>query len=106
MNIQPSNTTAALAGAWTALGLVPLHGWVYQPGVASTLAWLAVFTVFLFLPFIFLVMGRQRHQFSRTWIGDPAERAEYFKIVRRVLCWLGAAAITGAVIYGVMRMLA
>lgn len=103
MDIKPSNKTAALAGVWTSLGLVPLHGWVYQAGLVSTMAWLAVFTVFLFLPFIYLVMGRKRHKFSQNWIGNPEERAEYMVIVKRVGAWLGAAAVTGGVIYAAMR---
>ena len=106
MDVKPSNKTAAIAGVWTSLGLVPLHGWVYQAGVVSTLAWLAVFTVFLFVPFIYLVIGRHRHKFSRTWIGNPEERAEYFKIVRRIVTWLGAAALTGGLIYVGMGALA
>lgn len=106
MNIKPSITTAAAAGVWTSFGLVPLHGWVYQAGVLSTVAWLAVFTVFLFLPFIFLVVGRNRHKFSQNWIGNPHERAEYMLIVKRVGAWLGAAAVTGAMIYAGMTILA
>ncbi|MES2901167.1 MAG: hypothetical protein V4723_15665 [Pseudomonadota bacterium] len=106
MDIKPSNKTAAIAGMWSAIGLVPLNGWVYTAGTATTLAWLAVFTVFLFVPFIYLVLGKNRHKFSRTWIGDPAERAEYFLIVKRILSWLGAAALTAAIVLGVMKLAA
>ena len=95
-----SRTSAALAGAWAVLGLIPFEFWMddHSPDsvVAHNVLWLAALAVFLFVPFYFFVIGRSP-TFSRTWFLDGEERKAYGAIVRRVLVWFLSAGVCGSI---------
>ncbi len=59
--------------------------------------WLLALTAFFFLPVYFMVLGHGVKPFRRNWISDPAERARYGVIAKRMLIWfITAAAIVAA----------
>ena len=81
MRLTASNTTAALAGAWSALGFGLFEAWMEHrsPSSASAanLLWFAALAVFLFLPGYLFIIGRDNAPFGRTWFLDTEERARY-----------------------------
>jgi hypothetical protein len=106
VRIQATQTTAAIAGLWSALGLVPMDAWLtpHQSslGLWSDVLFLGAVTVFLFIPFYFLVIGRES-RFRRTWILEPDERARYWEFGKRAFVWLVSTAacgtLWGAILY-------
>ena len=92
--------TAALAGAWAALGLALLDVWIDKNAALASstrdVLWLLMLALFVALPFYFMVLGTGQKPFSRNWISNPEERARYGVIAARVLVWLIAAAAVGA----------
>jgi hypothetical protein len=99
---EATNRTAAIAGIWSSVGLVPFDTWVEQAKTGAVLTynltWLLVAAVFFFVPIFFFVIGRNTGPFSRTWILDPSGRAEYRIVVKRMLVWFVCAGVTGAVV--------
>jgi hypothetical protein len=95
MNSKPTNKTAAIAGIFTSLGVLPFVPWsgvaAYSPGLMT---WLIVAAVFVFLPTIYFVIGKDGRKFGRNWISDPLERARYFALVTRVIIWAATAAVS------------
>lgn len=102
MSIAPTNRTAAITGIWSSMGLVPFDAWSEHARFASVLthnlAWLSVLAVFFFLPVIYFVIGRHTGAFSRAWFLDPAERAEYLVVVKRMLAWFLGACFAGGLL--------
>lgn len=109
MAIEPSYRTAAAAGLWSAVGLVPFDLWRARAGsaspVADNLAWFVVLALFLYLPGYFLVVGTSATRFSRAWLSDPVERQRYLAVVRRVLVWLVVAGGAGLALSHLMASL-
>ena len=105
MNVQPTYGTAALAGAWTVLGLVPFEIWMETYGPSSTLAtnalWLIALAVFFFIPVYFLVFGRHE-PFQPNWFMNNEERTRYVVIAKRMLIWFASAGVAGAAWSGIM----
>jgi hypothetical protein len=106
LNLQPTQKTAAVAGAWTVLGFVPFEMWMERHGPASTIAsnilWLAAFAIFLFLPVYFLVFGKHK-PFQRDWFINKEERARYGVIVKRMFIWFVSAGAFGAAWSGLLN---
>lgn len=99
MPLQASHKTAAIAGAWAVLGLIPFEALMehHRPSsvLSSNLLWLAAMAVFLFVPVYFLVIGRGNESFDRTWFLDRGERARYGVIVKRMFVWFVSAGAAG-----------
>jgi len=110
MQIEASNRTAAAAGAWTSFGLVPFEGWMTQDhidsGLAHNLLWASAAIVFFVLPAYFFVFGHGSEPFSRTWFMDPAERARYAVIGKRMFAWFISAGIVGLLWSSVLSLVA
>lgn len=106
MSIEPTNLSAAIAGIWSSLGLVPFEGWIEQAKFGSVLmynlTWLSGAAVFFFLPVLFFVIGRNTGAFGRSWIIDPKERTKYWLIVKRMLVWFGSAGLAGILVSAVV----
>lgn len=102
MNNQPSNRTAAMAGIWTALGVLPFVAWseggVFSSALAENAAWLGVAAVFIFLPAVYFVVGRDGRRFSRDWVNNPAERARYMALITRMAVWIATAGVVGGLL--------
>lgn len=109
MRIEPTNRTAAITGIWSSLGLVPFEAWIEQAKFGSVLTynltWLSGAGVFFFLPVFFFVVGRNTGAFSRAWILDPKERAEYWIVVKRMLVWFVSAGAAGVLVSAVVSNL-
>lgn len=89
-----------LAGAWAAFGLVPFDAWMSHRHLSvleNNLFWLCAIAVFLLIPFVYFVNGRETEPFRRTWFMDTEERARYWVVVKRMLFWL-----LGALIFGML----
>ena len=113
MQIVPSQRTAAYAGAWSALGAIPWDQWMsHQKGnhdvLTTNAITLVVFAVFLVVPGFLFVIGTNNGVYSRFWFLDPKQRAAYWVISKRMFCWLGGAAVFGAiwslVLWAVLRV--
>ena len=102
MNLKPTVGTAALAGVWASIGFVPFDMWMQQVQftsvLANNLAWTAFGAVFLFLPGVYLVIGRDTGPFSHLWLLDPEQRAEYRTVAKRMVVWFLSAAIAGSLV--------
>lgn len=88
------------AGAWAAFGLVPFDAWMSHQHISAlenNLFWLCAFLVFVLIPFVYFVNGREIEPFRRTWFADKDERARYWVVVKRMLFWL-----LGALIFGML----
>ncbi len=102
MQTLPTHRTAAYAGAWAAFGGVPWDQWmIHHDGsrdvLTNNLISLGVFSVFLFVPVYFFVIGRNNGVYSRFWFLDPEQRAAYWVISKRMFYWLAGAVGFGAV---------
>ena len=100
MDIEPSQKTAALAGIWCVFGGIPFDHWLDQQHMGTlenNIAGLAAAAIFLFIPVIYFVIGRNNEPFSRTWFLDPEQRARYSVIAMRGLCWFFSAAVFGVI---------
>ena len=98
MPIVPTHKTAMLAGAWCTFGFVPFETWMnhqHMSVLENNLSWLCAALVFLFVPSVYLVIGRDNEPFSRTWFMNPEERARYWVIVKRMLFWFLGASVFG-----------
>ncbi|WP_445289531.1 hypothetical protein [Variovorax atrisoli] len=100
VQIEASNKTAAAAGAWTSFGLLPFEDWLAQNHIESVLAynllWASAVMVFFILPAYFFVLGRSSEPFSRTWFINPADRARYLVIAKRLFVWFISAGVVGS----------
>jgi hypothetical protein len=101
MRIKATPVSAALAGVWSALGLVPLDNWAeHHQSVTAlqyNLAFLAGVLVFLFAPGYLFVVGADAGPFSRAWFLRKEERGRYAVVVKRMLIWFFAAGVFGVV---------
>lgn len=108
MQIEASNKTAAVAGAWTSFGLVPFEGWIAQnhidSGLAYNLLWASAAIVFFILPIYFFVFGRSSEPFGRTWFIKPADRARYVVVAKRMFVWFISAGIVGSLWSSVLSL--
>lgn len=109
MNNQPSNRSAALAGIWTGLGVLLFAAWsgegAFSSGLAENAAWLGVAAVFIFLPAVYFVVGRDGARFSRDWVNNPAERAKYMALMTRVATWIVTAGVVGGLLLAAQKNL-
>ncbi|MGQ3055391.1 MAG: hypothetical protein ACT6S0_26685 [Roseateles sp.] len=110
MQIEASNRTAAVAGAWASFGLVPFERWMTQHHIDSVLAhnllWASAATVFFILPLYFLVLGHGSEPFRRAWFIDPADSARYAVTAKRMLAWFVSAGIVGSLWSSALSLLA
>jgi len=101
MYVEATSKSAAVAGAWSAFGLIPFDAWLEHHKSISVLSYNLLFLlaalVFFFLPAYFLVIGKGNEPFSRTWFMNREERARYWVIVRRMFVWFLSAGAFGAV---------
>src|SRR5580700_11098682 len=100
MTAEATNKTASLAGAWSAFGFVPLELWMNHRALSAleqNLYWLCGFVVFLIVPTIYFVVGRNNAPTSRTWFFDPGQRAQRLIIAKRRFCWLVSAGLVGSI---------
>lgn len=99
MNIVATRKTAAVAGAWAAIGLVPFESWLERHTLSSSveqnLLWCLALAVFFVVPGYFLVLGSDTRPFDRTWFLDATERARYGLVFGRMLSWFLGAAVVG-----------
>ena len=76
--------------------------------LSTNLISLSVFVVFLLVPAFLFVTGTNTGVYSRFWFFDPKQRAAYWVISKRMFCWLGGAAVFGAiwslVLWAVLRV--
>lgn len=109
MNDEPTNRSAAVAGIWSAVGLVPCESWMDHHAPISVLTnnifWLIACAVFLAIPSYFLVIGRNTRPFSRTWFLDAKQRSEYAVVSRRMLSWFLSCAISGILLSSILSFL-
>jgi hypothetical protein len=102
MQITPTSRTAVFAGIWSSTGLTLFEAWVEQAKFGSVttynLTWLTGAALFFFLPTFFLVIGQNTGAFSRSWFLDPAKRAEYWIVVKRMIVWVVSAGMSLLVI--------
>ncbi len=102
MTIEATNRTAAMAGVWCSIGIVPFEVWSDHTKFTSILAynfvWLLAFLVFLVVPLIYFVIGRSTGPFGPTWMLDPGERARYRVCAKRMVVWFASAAGAGILI--------
>lgn len=105
MNFQPTQKTAALAGAWTVLGFIPFEMWMERHGPfsvwASNTLWLMAAAVLFFIPVYFLVFGRHE-PFQPNWFANKDERARYGVIFKRMFVWFVSAGAVGVVWSGLL----
>ena len=97
MALKASNVSAALTGAWSALGFVFFEAWMAHHRANSALPYnllaLLAGLIFLFVPGFFFVIGRNTGAFSRWWFTDPTERMHYAIVVRRMFIWFVSAGV-------------
>ena len=109
MKNQPSNRSAALAGIWTGLGVLPYAIWsgsgAFSSGLAENALWLGVAAVFIFLPAVYFVVGPDGVSFSRNWVNNPAEREKYLALLTRMAAWIATAGIVGGLLLMVQKNL-
>jgi hypothetical protein len=97
-----------LAGAWCVFGFVPFETWMsrqHMTVLANNLFWLCAALVFLIVPFVYLVLGRDTKPFSRTWFMDSEERARYWVVVQRMLFWFLGASVFGILWSAVLSLI-
>ena len=101
MPIKASEKSAALAGAWTSSGMVPLEGWLdhqhAMSSLESNLLWLFGAAVFFLIPVYIFVIGLGTGRFSLDWFLNSEERARYWVVARRMFVWFVSAGAVGAV---------
>ncbi|MBZ2207567.1 hypothetical protein [Massilia soli] len=109
MNNQPSNRSAAFAGIWTGLGVLPYAIWsgsgAFSSGLAENALWLGVAAIFIFLPAVYFVVGPDGVAFSRNWVNNPVEREKYLALLTRMAAWIATAALVGGVLLMVQKSL-
>lgn len=109
MKNQPSNRTAALAGVWTGLGVLPYAIWsgkgAFASGLAENALWLGVAAIFIFLPAVYFVVGRDGASFSRNWVNNPVERAKYLALLTRMAIWIASAGVVGGLLLAAQKNL-
>jgi hypothetical protein len=103
MKITPSYASALLAGLWSGLGVLPLTR-ASGGATLDTVLWVLMLMVFFFAPMYFLVFGRGE-SFGPDWIHDPAGRARYFAMLKRLAIYAAAAAAMAGVVWLVTRLL-
>jgi hypothetical protein len=95
MTFTPTNRTAALAGAWCAIGIIPFDAWEEHNKLATVtshnIAFAAFAVVFLVVPAYFLVFGHGSKAFGLTWFSNQEERNRYLVLFKRILSWFLAA---------------
>jgi hypothetical protein len=101
LNLEATPRNAALAGVWSALGLIPFEAWAKAQNLgtaAHNTLWLVVVSMFLLVPAFLFVMGPwwQRAEFKQQF--TRAYWVEFGKLGVRVLCWLLSAGTTGAIL--------
>src|SRR5262245_47972525 len=109
MTAKASEVSAAIAGAWAVLGMIPFARWMEHHTASSVLwnhlLWLSAIAVFVFIPVYFFVLGKENQPpFRRTWFLDRDERARYGVIVKRGLIWFLSAGAVSAVWSVVLRL--
>ena len=96
---SPSLASAAFAGVWAVLGLVPFAMWMDHHGPTNvfgdSLLWGLAVLIFLWIPCKYFVFGQDHQPFDRNWFTDPDQRLRYGVLVRRMLAWFFAAAVVG-----------
>ncbi|NHZ36389.1 hypothetical protein [Massilia rubra] len=100
MNVIPNYRTAALAGAWCAIGMVSIEAWQdlhAQSVIAGNVGFLGAAAVFFFVPVFFFVIGRDT-QFTRTWFLGRHEAQAHAKVVKRMLVWFFSASVVGVML--------
>ncbi len=92
LQITPSKTTAAMAGAWSALGLTAFE-WLDKGMKASAsasthnLMFAGALLMFLVLPCSVLVIGKGAGRTSLLWFLDKEERQRQHQAFGRMLVW-------------------
>jgi hypothetical protein len=104
--MKPSNRTAAIAGIWTSIGMMPFDAWLEHAKFTSVLTYnltiLSFAAVFFLLPTVFFVLGANAGRFGPVWVLDPKERAEYWGVVKRMFVGFASAGMTGILISAAM----
>jgi hypothetical protein len=99
--MEATPKSAAIAGAWAVLGLVPFEAWIEHHSFLSVavhnVLWLAAIAVFFAVPSYFMVLGAGQEPFRRDWFADPEQRARYAVVTRRMLVWFFSAAVVGTI---------
>jgi hypothetical protein len=95
MSFEASEKSAALAGAWSALGLFLLDSLIdHFKGRSDSLAnvlWLLMMLAFFFVPGYLFVLGRNQTPFGPLWFLRAEERARYGPITKRMFIWFVSA---------------
>ena len=94
----PTEKTALFTGAWSMFGLVPFDIWMgsrHFSIMEKNVFWVIAMLLFFIVPFYFFVIGREAAPFSRAWFMDADERARYWVVSKRMLCWFLSAAVFG-----------
>lgn len=99
--MEATPKSAAIAGAWAVLGLVPFDAWIERHGAFTAtvhnLLWLIAITVFFAVPGYFMVLGAGQEPFRRDWFADPEQRARYAVVTKRMVVWFFSAAVVGTI---------
>jgi hypothetical protein len=100
--VVATDSTAALAGLWCAVGLVPFDALYWSRGegrgFVGVLAVAGVLIVFLAIPFTVFVLGQQEPRLSRWWLFDSAEREMMVPFFRRAFIWIISMAAVGSLL--------
>jgi hypothetical protein len=109
MALIATQRTAAIAGAWSVIGLLPSEPWLERTKTASPLLndllFLLLFAVFLAIPMYYLVIGKGSAPLKRTWLFDSTERGRYGVVAKRLAVWFLSASATGMVMGAVWWLL-
>jgi hypothetical protein len=99
--LRANPLTAALGGAWSALGIVPYHQWVVairsEPHVINIFFDLAIYTLFMLVPAYLLVIGH--HVFvPADDERNPSDWIRYSGALGRGFVWLVAVGSVGPLV--------
>lgn len=104
----PTYRSAAIAGAFAGITLVPLETWLDGAGHSLPLwqrnsIWLCALIALFALPIYFFVMGRQPILTSRLWFTDPEQRSRAFNFTKRGVVYM-MGGLCGAWLLGIVTL--
>jgi len=102
---RPTNASAACAGVWSALGSLAFLAWGAQPGSSihrgqtGAIAGLVAGTVFILLPVLLFVIGRDPGGARWSLLREQAERSRFLATIGRAFIWFASTAVVGIIFW-------
>jgi hypothetical protein len=106
LKVEATPKTAALSGAWAALGLSIFEPWLNGHAFDTTttnVVWLVVAAIFVVVPAAVFVFGAWARRAAVSGQFSREDWAQFGKVGVRIVCWLIGAGITGMVIVAAER---